>query len=44
MVFIERLDEVGPLSCLVSIFVYIAYLGLELISEFIQSFVVYPFP
>jgi hypothetical protein len=29
--FIERLDEVGCLSFLVSIFVYIAYLRLELI-------------
>jgi hypothetical protein len=29
--FIERLDEVGSLSCLVSIFVYIAYLILDLI-------------
>ena len=30
--FIERLDEVGLLSCLANIFVYIAYLRLELIS------------
>jgi hypothetical protein len=30
--FIERLDEVGLLSYLSSIFVYIAYLRLELIS------------
>jgi hypothetical protein len=33
--FIECLDEVGSLSCLVSIFVYIAYLRLELISAVI---------
>jgi hypothetical protein len=34
--FIERLDEVGLLSCLASIFVYIAYLRLELISAVIS--------
>jgi hypothetical protein len=34
--FIERLDEVGLLSCLASIFVYIAYLILELIFAFIS--------
>jgi hypothetical protein len=44
MVFIEHSDEVGSLSCLVSIFIYIAYLGLELIYEVIPSFVVYPIP
>jgi hypothetical protein len=32
MDFIECLDEVGSLSCLVIIFVYIAYLRLDLIS------------
>jgi hypothetical protein len=31
MDFIERLDEVRSLSCLVSTFVYITYLRLELI-------------
>jgi hypothetical protein len=36
--FIERLDEVGYLSCLVSIFVYIEYLRLELISAVISVF------
>jgi hypothetical protein len=36
VVFIERLDEVGSLSCLDSIFIYIAYLGLDLISAFIS--------
>jgi hypothetical protein len=30
--FIEHLDEVGSLFCLVSMFVYISYLILELIS------------
>jgi cytochrome c oxidase subunit IV len=44
MVFIERLDEVGSLSCLVSIFIYIAYLRLELIYTVILSVVVYPMP
>jgi hypothetical protein len=44
VVFIERLDEVGSLSCLVSMFVYIAYLRLELISAVILSVVVYPMP
>jgi hypothetical protein len=34
MKFIERLDEVGYLSCLVRIFVYIEYLRLELIYAF----------
>jgi hypothetical protein len=34
--FFERLDEVGPLSHLVSIFVYIEYLGLELIYAVIS--------
>jgi hypothetical protein len=33
--FIERLDEVGLLSCLDSIFIYIAYLGIEFIYAFI---------
>jgi hypothetical protein len=36
MDFIERLDEVGLLSCLASIFVYIAYLRREFISKFIS--------
>jgi hypothetical protein len=36
--FIEHLDEVGLLSCLSSIFVYIAYLGLELISVVISIY------
>jgi hypothetical protein len=41
--FIERLDEVGLLSCLASIFVFIAYLRRELISAVISmSIVVYP--
>jgi hypothetical protein len=44
MVFIERPDEVGPLSFLVSMFAYIAYLGLELIYVVIPSIVVYPMP
>jgi hypothetical protein len=44
VVFIEHLEEVGFLSCLVSIFIYIAYLGLELISVVISSIVVYPIP
>jgi hypothetical protein len=44
VVFIECLDEVGSLSCLVIIFIYIAYLGLELISAVIPSVVVYPMP
>jgi hypothetical protein len=44
VVFIERLDEVGSLSCLVSIFVCIAYLRLEFISTVIPSIVVYPIP
>jgi hypothetical protein len=34
--FIERLDEVGILSFIASIFVYIAYLRLELISAVIS--------
>ena len=34
--FIEHLDEVGILSCLASIFVYIAYLRIELISAIIS--------
>jgi hypothetical protein len=34
--FIECLDEVGLLSCLASIFVYIAYLRRELISALIS--------
>jgi hypothetical protein len=33
--FIGRLDEVGILYCLASIFVYIAYLRIELISKVI---------
>jgi hypothetical protein len=36
--FIKRLDEVGFLSCLVSILVYISYLRLELISAFISVY------
>jgi hypothetical protein len=36
MDFIERLDEVGSLSCIVSIFAYISYLRLELISVVIS--------
>jgi hypothetical protein len=36
--FIEHLDEVGYLSCLVSIFVYIAYVGLELIFAVISIY------
>jgi hypothetical protein len=44
VVFIEHLDEVGYLSCLVSIFVYIAYLILELIFAVIPFVVVYPMP
>jgi hypothetical protein len=44
MVFIERPDEVGSLSCLVRIFVYITYLRLELIYAVIPSVVVYPMP
>jgi hypothetical protein len=42
MVLIEHPDEVGSLSCLVIIFIYIAYLRLELISIVIPSIVVYP--
>jgi hypothetical protein len=42
IVFIERLDEVGSLSCFVRIFVYIEHLGLELIFSFIPSILVYP--
>jgi hypothetical protein len=38
MDFIEHLDEVGLLSCLASIFIYIAYLRLELISAVIFFF------
>jgi hypothetical protein len=34
--FIKRPDEVGSLSCLVSMFVYIAYLRLELIYAVIS--------
>jgi hypothetical protein len=44
VVFIEHLDEVGSLSCLVRIFIYIEYLGLELISAIILYVVVYPMP
>jgi hypothetical protein len=40
--FIKHLDEVGLLSCLASIFVYIAYLRRELIYVVISSIVVYP--
>jgi hypothetical protein len=36
--FIEGLDEVGFLSFLASIFVYIAYLRLESISEVISDY------
>jgi hypothetical protein len=36
MDFIECLDEVGSLSCLLSILVYIAYLILELIFAVIS--------
>jgi hypothetical protein len=35
MDFIKRLDEVGLLSCLAIIFVYIEYLRIELISAVI---------
>jgi hypothetical protein len=38
MDFIERLNEVGSLSCLVSIFSYIAYLRLEFISAVIFAY------
>jgi hypothetical protein len=44
MVLIERPDEVGSLSCLVIIFIYISYLGLESISVVIMAVVVYPMP
>jgi hypothetical protein len=44
VVFFERLDEVGSLSCLVRIFVYITYLRLELISIVIMFVMVYPMP
>jgi hypothetical protein len=44
MVFIECLDEVGSLSFLVGIYIYIAYLGLEFIFVAIPSVVVYPIP
>jgi hypothetical protein len=44
VVFIERPDEVGSLSCLFSMFVYIKYLRLELISAVILSIVAYPMP
>jgi hypothetical protein len=36
--FIEHLNEVGLLSCLASIFVYIAYLRIELISVVISFY------
>jgi hypothetical protein len=36
--FIERLDEVGLLSCLSSIFFYIEYLIIELISAAISVY------
>jgi hypothetical protein len=36
--FNEYLDEVGSLSCLISIFVYISYLRLELISAIISVY------
>jgi hypothetical protein len=36
--FIERLDEVGLLSCLASIFVYVAYLRIELIFAVISVY------
>jgi hypothetical protein len=38
MDFIERLDEVGLLSCLANIFVYILYLGLEFIFAVISFY------
>jgi hypothetical protein len=38
--FIERPNEVGYLSCLVSMFLYIAYLRLELVSAVIPFVVV----
>jgi hypothetical protein len=38
MDFIERLDEVGLLSCLASILFYIVCLGIELISVVISFF------
>jgi hypothetical protein len=44
VVFFKRPDKVGSLSCLVSIFVYISYLRLELISAVIPSVVVYSMP
>ena len=44
VVFIEHPDEVGYLSCLVIIFIYISYLGLELIYAVILCVVVYPMP
>jgi hypothetical protein len=36
--FIECLDKVGLLFCLASIFVYIAYLRIELISAVISVY------
>jgi hypothetical protein len=44
MVSIEHPDEVGYLSGLVRIYIYIEYLRLELISEVILSVMVYPMP
>jgi hypothetical protein len=44
VVFTKLPDEVGSLSCLASISIYISYLGLELISIEIFSVVVYPIP
>jgi hypothetical protein len=40
--FIERLDEVGLLSCLASIFVYIEYFRIELISAAISVWCGFP--
>jgi hypothetical protein len=44
VVFFERPDEVGSLSCLVRIFVYTSYMRLEFISVVILFVVVYPMP
>jgi hypothetical protein len=44
VVFYERPNEVGSLSCLVSIYIYIKYFILEFIYEIIPSVVVYPMP
>jgi hypothetical protein len=42
MDFIDRLDEVGLLSCLASIFFYIEYFGIEFISAVISIFCGFP--